>query len=249
MDRTVAAGGRTTAAEDRATHGQTCIQGPPLVAPLATARAGYAARAGRLPSGGVRAVSRGGRCMVEGRQEVERAERWRSLMVSAQGGDAEAYSRLLTEILPFVRSLVRARLRDDPHVDDVTQEVLLSIHTARHTYRPERPLLPWVRTIARNAATDWLRRRARQLARLSDVEAAELPAAAREAPPQRLPASLERALEHLPDGQRQAVVLLKVEGLSVAEAAQRVGITEGALKLRAHRGYRLLRDLLGRERL
>lgn len=127
------------------------------------------------------------------------------------------------------------------------QEVLISIHTARHTFRPERTLAPWVRTIARNAVIDHARRRGRQLARYSEVEAETLEGPALELPQPGLSPRISRALEELPHGQRQAVVLLKLEGLSVAEAAARVGVTPGALKLRAHRGYRALRDLLGRE--
>jgi RNA polymerase sigma-70 factor (ECF subfamily) len=170
-------------------------------------------------------------------------------MAAAQDGDAVAYQQLLAELLPFVRGLVRARLSDDPAAEDVCQEVLMRIHTARHTFRPERPLQPWVRTIARNAVIDWVRKRSRYAARHADVEVMEL---ADDRPPdvsQQLSPGLERALAQLPDAQRQAVHLLKVEGLSVAEAAGRVGISEGALKLRAHRGYQALRDLLGRERL
>jgi RNA polymerase sigma-70 factor (ECF subfamily) len=171
-------------------------------------------------------------------------------MASAQGGDALAYGRLLEELLPFVRGLVRARIGDDPNAEDVVQDVLLAVHTARHTFQAGRELEPWVRTIARNAVIDSLRRRIRQRQRAADVEADALPddAGARmsaEAEP--LPRALERALEQLPRVQREAVTLLKVEGLSVAEAAERARTTPGALKLRAHRGYKQLRDLLGRE--
>ena len=175
----------------------------------------------------------------------DRAERWRSWMIAAQGGDRDAYQHLLVDLLPFVRQMVLARTGDGAAADDVTQEVLLSIHSARHTYRPERPLVPWVRAIARNATVDWARRRARR--REVGLDAA--PEASGDSSPDReiLSRGLERALRSLPDAQRQAVVLLKVEGLSVKEAAARSGISEGALKLRAHRGYRALRDLIGRE--
>ena len=169
-------------------------------------------------------------------------------MAAARGGDAEAYGSLLTELLPFVRSLVRGRLGDDPASEDVTQEVLMRIHTARHTYRAERPLLPWVRTIARNAVIDQARRRTRALSRTSDVEPESIAVDPQEPPDAgRLPPALERALEQLPKPQREAVWLLKVEGLSVKEAAAKAGVSAGALKLRAHRGYRGMRDLLGRE--
>jgi RNA polymerase sigma-70 factor (ECF subfamily) len=183
-------------------------------------------------------------------ETAERGKRWRAWMASAQRGDASAYERLLEDLLPFVRGVVRARIGDDPNAEDVVQDVLLAIHTARHTFQVGRELEPWVRTIARNAVIDSLRRRARLRARDAGVEAASLPddAAARasaEAEP--LPRALERALAQLPAVQREAVTLLKVEGLSVAEAAARARTTPGALKLRAHRGYKLLRDLLGRE--
>ena len=181
---------------------------------------------------------------------TERGARWRGWMASAQRGDADAYARLLEDLLPFVRGVVRARIGDDPNGEDVVQDVLLAIHTARHTFQEGRELEPWVRTIARNAVIDSVRRRNRQRARDAGVDADTLPErsgerASAEADP--LPRAMERALEQLPRVQREAVMLLKVEGLSVAEAASRARTTPGALKLRAHRGYKLLRDLLGRE--
>ncbi len=171
-------------------------------------------------------------------------------MAAAQWGDAEDYGRLFAELHPFVRGQVRSRLGDDPAVEDVTQEVLMRIHTARHTYRAERPLLPWVRAIARNAVIDQARRRARALRRSSDVEPEAIPVDPPELPgSDRLSPAIERALERLPAMQREAVWMLKIEGLSAREAAERAGVTPGALKLRAHRGCRSLRDLLGRELL
>ncbi len=65
----------------------------------------------------------------------------------------------------------------------------------------------------------------------------------------RLSPAIEQALEQLPASQREAVWMLKIDGLSVREAAERARVTSGALKLRAHRGYRSLRDLIGRELL
>ena len=185
----------------------------------------------------------------EAQRREDRTERWRAWMAAAQQGEADAYQRLLTELLPFVSGVVRGRVGDDPAAEDIVQEVLLSIHTARHTYRPERPLEPWVRTIARNAVIDWARKRARARKRESDVDAADLAAPDSGGPPTALSPGVERALSSLPEAQRQAVVMLKLEGLTVAEAAERAGTTPGALKLRAHRGYRALRDLFGRELL
>jgi RNA polymerase sigma-70 factor (ECF subfamily) len=125
----------------------------------------------------------------------------------------------------------------------------LSIHRARHTYRPERPFLPWLRAVARNAVLDHLRDRTRRQGREDPLFEAELAAPAEELPMLReaLSPELSEALVALPPGQRQAVELLQVQGLTVAEAAVRAGVSPGALKVRAHRGYRAMRARLAED--
>jgi RNA polymerase sigma-70 factor (ECF subfamily) len=180
----------------------------------------------------------------------EREARWRSWMVAAQGGDAAAYEKLLREILPAVRGIVRRRVFDPQAAEDVVQNVLLSLHRARHTYRPERPFLPWIRAIARNATVDALRLRGRRGAREVSLEREDVPEPAAPAAAPReeeLDPALARALAAIPAAQREAVELIHLQELSVAEAARRVGISRGALKVRAHRGYRALRALLEAE--
>jgi RNA polymerase sigma factor (sigma-70 family) len=183
------------------------------------------------------------------RRAATRAEeaRWGSAMAAAQSGDAGAYQKLLEELLPVVGRMVRARLFDASAVDDVTQNALLSIHRARHTYRAERPFGPWLRAVVRNAVIDWLRERRRRSGREVEVEQIELlpdPNSGAEPVSRELSPALVEALGALPDKHRQAVELLQLRGLSVAEAALRVGVSPGALKVRAHRGYRALRERL-----
>ncbi len=168
-------------------------------------------------------------------------------MVAAQGGDAEAYQSLLEGLLPYLRATVRSKLGEDPALEDVVQEVLIRVHTARHTYHANRPLLPWIRTIARNASIDALRKRARRQGREEELEAESMPAAPAPAS-SLLSKAMVQALDHLPAAQREAVVLLKLEGLTIQEAARKAGVTPGAIKLRAHRGYRALRQQLEGER-
>lgn len=177
----------------------------------------------------------------------DREARWREWMVAAQGGDSQAYENLLLDLLPHLRSFLRSRLRSDALVEDVAQNVLLSIHRARHTYRPERPFGPWWRAIARNAAIDAVRSHGRRSAReipLPEGFEAAAPEEAREAGERGLSSALEQALARLPPGQREAVELLHVKGYSVRDAAARAGISPGALKVRAHRGARALRKRL-----
>jgi RNA polymerase sigma-70 factor, ECF subfamily len=189
----------------------------------------------------------------ERRKDSADAER-AAWMAAAQNGDAAAYASLLTSLLPVLRAFVRRRGVDASAVEDVVQEVLLLIHRARHTWRADRPFDPWLWAIARNATTDALRRQLRERARRDrarDQAAAEPPPAADD-PEARLAASqltpgLREALARLPLAQRQAVELLYVEQVSVAEAAARAGVSATALKVRAHRGSRALRAALTRK--
>jgi len=176
---------------------------------------------------------------------------WGVLMASAQDGDAAAYEALLHEIVPALRFFVGARLRETSAAEDVVQNVLLSLHRARHTYQPSRPFGPWLRAIARNAVSDAFRasgRRAERETALPDADRiADLREPSRADAP--LSARMTRALLDLPPAQREAVELIHVRELSVAEAAARAGVSVSALKVRAHRGYKALRVLLGgRER-
>lgn len=177
----------------------------------------------------------------------EREARWRSAMAAAQQGDGEAYRRLLEELLPRIRLHVRARISDPHACEDVVQNALLSIHRARRTYRPARPFTPWMRAVVRNAVIDHLReggrRRAREAA-MPDADAFAHPQQAPEPGPLLLSPELARALAGLPAGQREAVELMHLHDLTVAEAADRAGVSRGALKVRAHRGYRALRKRL-----
>jgi RNA polymerase sigma-70 factor (ECF subfamily) len=177
----------------------------------------------------------------------EREDRWRAWMIAAQGGDSASYEKLLQELLPHVRNLVRRRLFDPHAVEDVVQNVFISLHRARRTYRPERPLLPWVGAIARNAAVDFMRDRQRRGQREISLELDSVPEPSVEAVTpgeHELDPALRAALEQLSATQREAVELIHLAGLSVAEAADRAGVSRGALKVRAHRGYRALRAIL-----
>lgn len=168
-------------------------------------------------------------------------------MQAAQRGDAVPYRNLLTTIQPTIRSIVRSKIREAAAVDDVVQNTLLSIHRGRSTYRAERPFGPWMRAIARNSIIDHFRERKRRWDREVELVAEEWPAEsdAAEVGGDALAPELAAALAALPDAQRQAVILVQVEGLSVVEAALRMGVSPGALKVRAHRGYRAMREALG----
>ena len=82
-------------------------------------------------------------------------------MAAAQGGDALAYQALLRACVPFAAAAARRHGVPPDRVEDVVQDVLLTVHRARATYDPQRPFLPWLRAIAQRRAIDALRRRYR----------------------------------------------------------------------------------------
>lgn len=167
-------------------------------------------------------------------------------MHAAQKGDAHAYRKLLETIQPMVRRIVRAKVRDEAAAEDVVQNALLSIHRGRRTYRAERPFGPWMRAITRNTVIDHFRERKRKGDREVELvveEFADEHAGSAESDAALAP-ELAAALAALPGSQREAVTLVQIEGLSVAEAALRAGVSVGALKVRAHRGYRALAKAL-----
>lgn len=180
----------------------------------------------------------------------EREDRWRMWMLAAQRGDAISYEKLLMELTPYLRGFVGRRLFDPTASEDVVQNVLISLHRARHTYRPERPFSPWIHAIARNSVIDFARQRTRRMQRETSLESDSVAEPAVDAVDPfegRLPRALMAALAALPDKQREAVELIHIAGLSVAQAAERAGVTKSALKVRAHRGYRSMRANLDRQ--
>jgi RNA polymerase sigma-70 factor (ECF subfamily) len=167
-------------------------------------------------------------------------------MKAAQAGDAEVYRELLTAIQPKIRAVVRSKIREEAAAEDVIQNALLSIHRGRRTYRSERPFGPWMRAIVRNSIIDHFRDRKRKGDRevelIPEEWADESERGGENA--EALAPELRAALASLPEKQREAVTLIQVEGLSVAEAALKANVSAGALKVRAHRGYRALAKLL-----
>jgi RNA polymerase sigma-70 factor (ECF subfamily) len=167
-------------------------------------------------------------------------------MHAAQGGDASAYRMLLTAIQPRIRAIVRGKIREEAAAEDVVQNALFSIHRGRSTFRSERPFGPWMRAIVRNSIIDHFRERKRRGDREVELIVEQWPDTSEsgDSNSEELPPELAAALAALPEAQREAVTLVQVKGLSVAEAALRAGISAGALKVRAHRGYRAMRKAL-----
>jgi RNA polymerase sigma-70 factor (ECF subfamily) len=168
-----------------------------------------------------------------------------ALMARLQQGDRDACRALLDDIGPAVMQFLRKRIANREELEDVYQEVFMALYEARRSYEPGRPLEPWLFAIARNIAADhtrhyWSRARWEELS-ADPPEIAD--STAPEAPP-----NLEQALTGLPPAQREAFTMLKLDGMSLEGAAARAGVSVAAMKVRAHRAYKALRELIGREK-
>lgn len=166
-------------------------------------------------------------------------------MTLAQAGDGVAYARLLRELTIYTKAIVRKRLDDPALADDVTQDILLALHKARHTYDSTRAFVPWFHAILRFRLTDQLRKiyAGRKFEEL-DLNSAYGETFADPLTKEEVDGTLLHALETLPEKQRLALQKLKLEGLSVKEAAKEAGMSESALKVNAHRAYKAMRSLL-----
>lgn len=169
--------------------------------------------------------------------------RLRAQLIAGLDGDSAAYHAFLKEMGAHLRAFLRRRLAGLPgEVEDLVQEILLAVHNQRHTYDQSQPLTAWVHAIARYKLIDLLRRRGgrealheefddeTQLVGDSDEEAGE---ARRD---------LNKLLDLLPERQRLPIVHVKIEGLSVQEAATLTGMSESAVKVGIHRGLKALAE-------
>jgi len=165
-------------------------------------------------------------------------------MAAAHRGDKRLYERLLRETAVAIDRYIRRRFGALSFVDDCVQECLLAVHNARHTYNPERPFRPWLFALVRNKTIDLLRRSYAEHPLSEELDAHSLPAPA--AP--ELEADAEDILARLKPQFRSALVLTKIEGYSLGEAADRTGISETAMKSRVSRALRAAEAMLKAER-
>jgi RNA polymerase sigma-70 factor (ECF subfamily) len=163
-------------------------------------------------------------------------------MAAAQRGDHDAYRDLLDAVQPMILGYLRRRIESEVAAEDVTQDVLLTMHRVRHTYDPERPFEPWLFAIARSRLIDHLRRRRRVSA--IEVLTDSVPEMAATPAAETAGDAAFEILDRLPATQREAFAMLKLEGLTTEEAARRAGVSVSALKVRAHRAYKALRKAL-----
>ncbi len=171
----------------------------------------------------------------------------KALMTAGLGGDAAAHRALLERLSRHLRSYYRGRLsrigRSTSEVEDLLQEALLAIHTRRDTYDPAALFTPWAYAIARYKLIDYLRRTNPSRTDVPIEDAGELTAQANH---DEVESSIDvkQLLARLPAKMRRAIQDVKLDGLSIAEAAHRSGMTESAVKVSIHRGLKALSAMI-----
>ena len=178
---------------------------------------------------------------MAGREDDELAV----LLRAAIAGDEKAYAAFLQRVALVVRTFARAKIvRGGVDPEDIVQETLLAIHLKRHTWRTDAPVMPWVYAIARFKLVDAFRRRGSRME--VDLDAAPDLAIEPEADTVS-PRDMIRILETLAPGQRSVVASISVEGCSVGETAQRLAMSETAVRVALHRGLAAIARRFGRE--
>ena len=175
----------------------------------------------------------------------------RALMTASLEGNAGAYHALLERLTGHLRAYYRHRFvligHGPTEAEDLVQEVLIGIHTHRHTYDPSQRFTPWIHAIARYKFLDYLRRTKSSLKDMPMQSAEELTAHSDMVAVESA-LDLQRLMSTISSTARQAIQYVKLQGLSVSEAAARCGTPESAVNVAAHRGLKALVSQIGKER-
>lgn len=164
-------------------------------------------------------------------------------MARAQAGDAEAYRGVLTKLTELARRYVRHALGrrhgvDQGDCEDVVQEILLAVHSKRHTHDPKHFFLPWFYAIARYKVIDEIRRLSTSREAVEYTEELNIEGRLDNVGARM---DVQKLLRDLPPKQRKVLELVKLDGLSVEEASGQTGYSEADVRVSVHRALKALR--------
>ncbi len=165
------------------------------------------------------------------------------LMHLSQQGDKAAYAKLLNEASHMLKGYLINKVSGSNDVDDILQEILISLHNARHTYDKSRPFKPWLFSIAKFRLYDYFRKIYKKSENESnylqetshefDIDVTESDDEYEE---------LYEAIDKLPEKQKKIIELMKIEGYTAKEVAKKLNMSESAVKTSAHRTYKTLKE-------
>jgi RNA polymerase sigma-70 factor, ECF subfamily len=168
-------------------------------------------------------------------------------------GDGAAFAELYDALAPRLFGLLRKATRDAATAEDLMQQTFLHMHRERGSFIPGARVMPWAAAIARRLMIDGARRRQVEMRLfaepfdddgIADEPSTASPTAEELLHARRLEGRVQRRLDTLPEAQRTAYRLLQQDGLTLQGAAEVLGTSVTAVKLRAHRAYKALRTVL-----
>ena len=184
---------------------------------------------------------------INGTQVANKVDNLEALMRQSLKGDQRAYSEVLKETARFLRPFLAKRLSFTNEVDDLLQEILVSVHKARHTFDGNRPYKPWVYAIAKFRLQDYLRSHyADQLHHAIDLSEIEESVSENVTETTISYESISGEIQKLPEKQAIILQMIHQEGFTAKEVADKMGMSESAVKVAAHRAYKILRIKLER---
>ena len=167
-------------------------------------------------------------------------------MARYAAGDDRCFAALYDLLAPRLYNFLFRRTHDRARAEDLVQQTLLQMHCARSRFLPGARVLPWMYAIANRLAIDSFRREGREvLTEIREEGTAHGESADEVLDAKELARDIGRELERIPESQRVAFELVKLEGLSLKEAAESLGTTVTSVKLRTHRAYEAIRNVLG----
>ncbi|MEE9345219.1 MAG: sigma-70 family RNA polymerase sigma factor [Methylococcales bacterium] len=171
-------------------------------------------------------------------------QRWANWMQLAQKGDEYCYAKLLTELGDVIAAYLTSRFGPINMIEDCVQESLIAIHAARHTYDSKRLFRPWLFAIVRNRTIDMLRRQ-RSYSKALEAKSEQVNTLPTNSIDDEVVNSM--VFDALAPQYRDVLLLTKVVGLSTTETARKLGLSEGAVRVRVHRGIKATRKILQTE--
>lgn len=174
-------------------------------------------------------------------------EEWKELAVLSQNGDKRAYRDLLNAIVPFIRGRISGSLANPDWIDDITQEVLISVHKSLETYNGERAFKPWLNAIIQFRRTDFLRKHYK-VKKVKESAGEKIEIFSEDVTFSNNAGELkdiEGAMDTLPEKQQKIFKMMKIEGYTAQEVANEMDMSVSAVKVSAHRTTVKLKDILG----
>ncbi len=168
---------------------------------------------------------------------------FQQLMIKAQLGDSAAYKELLSGVSLFLKNYLRKRIFEKSEIEEVLQEILMAVHKSLHTYDSNKAFMSWLLAITEYKVVDFIREFKKHSVE-TDLEPVSRFFAGTYADSD-LRIDIDRAMNKLPERERKVLTLLKIEGQSAQEIAEKLDLTEANVKVIAHRAYHQLRLRLG----